>query len=157
MTLVWEHLLNRPFRWGERDCFALARTFYIENFGITVPDYARPTNWTAGLLDLPRLCYEKNGFEMHTDWKTADLRPGDLLLMAVGDTAANHFAVYVGDNIIIHHLFGRTSNEEPFRDFWRNSVCYMLRHPSVPDLRPVLPDTDIASLLRARYPVLPDA
>lgn len=157
MTLVWEHLLDQPFRWGERDCFSVVRAFYAENFNIKIPNYARPTNWTAGLLDLPRLCYARNGFELHSDWKTADLRPADLLLMAIGDTAANHFAVYVGDNTIIHHLFGRTSNEEPFRDFWRNSVCYMLRHPSVPDLRPVFPDTDIGSLLRARYPVLPDA
>lgn len=155
MTLVYEHLLNKPFLWGVNDCFSLARGFYKTNFDIDVPDYARPTNWGAGVLDLPRLCYERNGFVMHTDWRGSKLRPGDVLLMAVGDTAANHFAVYVGDNTIIHHLFGRTSNEEVFRDFWQNSICYVLRHPDVPDLRPVHPDTDIGSLLRARLNHLP--
>jgi cell wall-associated NlpC family hydrolase len=157
MNLTWDHLLHHPFLMGERDCFALARQFYIDNFDIHVPNYARPTNWVAGDLDLVRALYERNGFEMITDWKPGDLRPGDVMMMAVGDTAANHISIYVGDNKMIHHLFGRTSNEEPFRAFWQNLVCYLLRHPSVPDLRPVLPDTDIGSLLRARYQLVSDA
>lgn len=142
---------------GVDDCFSLARSFYIDNFGITVPDYARPTDWVAGRLDLPRLLYERNNFAMITDWRPQDLRPGDVLMMSVNDTAANHIAIYVGDNNIIHHLYGRQSCEETFRGFWRSSVCYLLRHPDVPDLRPVLPDTDIGSLLRARYNLTPDA
>lgn len=157
MTLVWEDLINQPFCWGKHDCFSLVRAFYAENFGIQITNYARPTNWSSETLDLPRLCYEREGFEMYTDWKVKDLRPGDLLLMAISDTAANHFAIYVGDNMIIHHLYGRISSSETFRDFWRNSVCYMLRHPAVPDLRPQFPDTDIRSLLRARHNLTPDA
>lgn len=157
MSLNYEHLLGRPHLMGVVDCFSLGRELFVENFGIEIPNYARPADWRAGNIDLPRLLYEQNGFQMYTDWKREDLRPGDVLLMTIGDTAANHFAYYVGENTIIHHLFGRLSCAEPFRDFWRNSVCYMLRHPAVPDLRPVLPDTDIGSLLRARYKLVPDA
>lgn len=157
MTLKFEHLLNIPFQWGQDDCFGLVRKFFADNFDIRITNYARPTNWKAGDIDLPRMLFAREGFEMYPDWKKSDLRPGDVLLMAVGDTTANHFAVYVGDNTIIHHLYGRTSSQELLRDFWRNSVCYVLRHPDVPDLRPVLPDTDIRSLLRERYNLIPDS
>lgn len=157
MIQDYQHLLHRPFVWGVTDCFAMVRQFYAENFGIMIPNYARPTNWRAQNFDLPRRFYDENGFVMITEFKLNELRPADLLLMAVGDTAANHFAIYVGDNKIIHHLYGRTSSEETLRDFWRDSTCYILRHSEVPDLRPTFPDTDIGSLLRARHRQLSDA
>ncbi len=146
----YDHLIHRPFIWGKSDCLSLFRDFYRDNFGIEIRNYARPTDWSSDKLDLMRLCYEREGFEMVTDWKVKDLRPGDVLCMAIGEENANHFAIYAGDDKIVHHLYGRVSSEEVFRDFYRNTTCYLLRHPDVPDLRPVYPDVDIGSLIRAR-------
>lgn len=157
MTVKYEHLVGRDFLWGVRDCFQLVRDFFAENFGMAITNYARPTNWRSDELDLMRACYEREGFEMILNWKAKDLRPGDVLCMAIGESTGNHFAVFVGDNTICHHLYGRLSTAEPMRDFWRNSVCYALRHPDVPDLRPVLVDIDIGSILSARYNIQPDA
>ncbi len=157
MTVQYEHLVGRPFLWGVRDCFQLVRDFFADNFGMLITNYARPTNWRSDEMDLMRACYEREGFEMMTNWKAKDLRPGDVLCMAIGESTGNHFAVFVGDNTICHHLYGRLSTAEPMRDFWRNSVCYALRHPDVPDLRPELVDIDIGSLLSARYNLQPDA
>ena len=151
MKLEHEHLIGRPFRWGVSDCLSLFRDFYRDNFGIEITDYARPTDWDSGKLDLMRLCYEREGFDLISDWRAQDLRPGDVLCIVIGSTAPNHFAIFLGDNSIIHHLYGRFSSVEPYRDFWRNSAAFVLRHPQVPDLRPQLPDTDIGSLLRARH------
>lgn len=157
MTIRYEHLVGRSFLWGVRDCLSLFRDFYKDNFGIEITNYARPTNWRSDHLDLMRACYEREGFEMLTDWKAKDLRPGDVLCMAIGESTGNHFAVFVGDNTICHHLYGRVSTAEVMRDFWRNSVCYILRHPDAPDLRPELVDVDIGSLLNARYNLQSDA
>lgn len=148
--LKYEHLVGKPFIWGTSDCLSLFRDFYQDNFGISIRNYARPSNWSSDQLDLMRLCYEREGFEMITDWKLKDIRPGDVLCMAIGESNPNHFAIYVRDDILVHHLFGRISTHEVYRDFWRNQTCFILRHPDVPDLRPVYPDVDIMSLLNAR-------
>lgn len=148
--LKYEHLVGVPFVFGTHDCLSLFRAFYRENFGIEIRNYARPEDWDAEKLDLMRLCYEREGFDMITDWKTKDLRPADVLCVAIGESNPNHFAIYTGKETIVHHLYGRLSSEDPFREFWRNQTCFLLRHPDVPDLRPVYPDTDIMSLLNVR-------
>lgn len=147
---MWQDLLGQPFDFGTHDCFALGRRYFRETFDIEVPDYARPHDWDADKLNLIELCYEHAGFEKVTRWKAKDLRPGDVLCMAVGSANPNHFAIYVGDNTMVHHLANRLSTAEPYRDFWQSVTCFLLRHPAVPDLRPVLPDIDITELLRER-------
>ena len=151
MTLKYEHLVGRPFTGiGNDDCLKLFRDFFIDNFDLTIRDYARPSDWSSDKLDLMRLCYEREGFEMITDWSIKDLRPADVLCVAIGESNPNHFAIFVGDNTIVHHLYGKMSRAEPLRDFWRNQTCYVLRHPSVPDLRPVYPDVQLGDLIDAR-------
>lgn len=150
----YAHLIGKPFTGIERDdCFALASDFYDVNFGIKVRNYARPSDWDANKLDLIRNFHEKEGFEMITEWKVKDLRPADILAMASSEGNADHLAIFLGDDKILHHLYGRISREEPFHGFWRDKVMYVLRHPDVPDLRPVYPDTNIMELLRARNSV----
>lgn len=153
MTLSYQHLVGREFLPGVRDCYDIVICFFRENFGLELTDYARPSDWRADGNDLIRDLYEREGFEMLTDWRPKDLRPGDVLCTAIGESAPNHLMIFVGDNKVIHHLAGRLSVEEHYRDFHRNATCFVLRHPAVPDLRPVLPHTDIGSLLRDRYQV----
>lgn len=153
MTPDYQHLIGRSFLWGVRDCYALLRDFYRDAFGIELTDYARPTDWSAENNSMIRKLYERDGFEMLANWKPKDLRPGDVLCMAIGETEPNHLAIYVGDNMVIQHLYGRLSSADTFRDFFRNTTCFVVRHPDVPDLRPVHTDTDIGSLLRDRYQV----
>jgi cell wall-associated NlpC family hydrolase len=148
--LKYDHLVGNPMIFGTQDCLSLFRNFYDVNFGIKIRNYARPEGWSSDKLDLMRLCYEREGFEMITDWKPKTLRPADVLCMAIGESNPNHFSINIGDGDILHHLYGRLSSKEEFRDFWRNSTCYVLRHPDVPDMRPVYPDVTIAELLNAR-------
>lgn len=136
---------------GVRDCLDLFRDFYFDNFGIVITNYARPSNWSSEADSLIRQMYEREGFEMISDWKLKDLRPADVLCMAIGESEPNHMAVYVGDNKVVHHLWGRLSSVDPFRDFFLSSTCFVLRHHDVPDLRPAKPDTTLGSILRDRY------
>lgn len=146
-----EHLTGVPFQWGVDDCFTLTRRFFADNFDIPIRNYARPNDWEADAIDLLRVAYPREGFEIITSWKAQDIRPGDVLCFSIGEGNSNHLGIYLGDNKFLHHLFNRLSSVEEFRDFWLSRINYILRHPSVPDLRPVLPTTDIASLLRERY------
>ncbi|MGN6820271.1 MAG: NlpC/P60 family protein [Sphingomonas sp.] len=151
MNLEYDNLIGRPFHWGVNDCFALGREFFKQNFNIDIRNYARPSDWDADRLDLIRLLHEKEGFEMITDFKAKDLRPGDVLCVCIGASNPNHFAIYIGDGMLVHHLYGRLSSKDPYDDFWRNHSAFLLRHPDVPDLRPVYPDVDIRTLVDARY------
>jgi len=151
VTLRYDHLIGLQFTGiGDRDCFALIRDFFRDNFEIEIPDFARPNDWRSNTLDLIRNCYPASGFEMLTKWKSSDLRPGDVLAIMVGESNPNHLAIVVDDGKILHHLAGRMSNVEPLRDFWLDNTAFVLRHPDVPDLRPVYPDVDIGSILDER-------
>jgi cell wall-associated NlpC family hydrolase len=151
MNLKYEHLEGIPFTGiGRDDCFRLSQRFFKDNFDIVLPDYARPVDWQADKLDLLRMLPEKCGFDTITDWKLSDLRPADALCVAIGESNPNHICLYLGDDKILHHLYGRFSRSEIYRDFWRDKTAFLLRHREVPDLRPVYPDVDIRTLLSAR-------
>lgn len=151
MTLKYTHLTGRPFTGiGKQDCFDLVAHFFRDNFGIEIPNYARPHDWSSDKLDLIGQLGPLAGFERIEEWKPKDLRPGDLLCIAIGEAKPNHLAIYVGDDTILHHLYGRMSDAAPFRDIWRTRTAYIYRHPEVPDLRPVYPDVDLKDILSAR-------
>lgn len=147
----YSQYVGRPFTGiGGNDCLRLFRDFYREEYGILVKDYARPHDWDSDRLDLIGLCHEREGFRKITEWKPKDIRPGDVMCIAIGERNPNHFAIYVGEGQILHHLYGRMSSIDLLRDFWFNQTCYIIRHPDVPDLTPVAPDVQIMDLLRAR-------
>lgn len=147
--LEYKNLLGRPWEMNKEDCFTLVTDFYKQNFDIDIPNFARPIGWNADNLDLIRTCFAKGGFKMVSDeWE--DLRPADVLALAISTSNANHLAIYVGNNELIHHRIGVNSCEEPLRPFWRMSTLYILRHPNVPDLRPKLPTVELEELIRAR-------
>jgi len=153
MTLKYDHLTGRPFTGiGEQDCFQLVREFFYDNFEIDIPNYARPNDWSADKLDLLRILPEMCGFETITKWRVKDLRPGDVLAVAIGEQNPNHLVVVLEDDKLVHHLYGRLSEETQWRDIWRSRTCFVLRHKDVPDLRPRYPDTTIEELLNARSP-----
>lgn len=151
MILEYEDLIGKPFTGiGRDDCFATVRAFYSHNFGIEIANYARPSDWKANDLDLLRSCYVNEGFNMITDWKVQDLRPADLLAVMLGEANPNHLAIYLGEGEMLHHLYGKFSRVDPMGGYWRNHTSFILRHPDVPDLRPIYPDTDIGTILRER-------
>lgn len=149
--LKYDHLVGIRFTGiGQRDCFELVIDFFRDNFGIEIPSFARPHDWKSNDNDLIRNCYPASGFETITQWKTSELRPGDVLAVMIGESNPNHLAIVVDGGKILHHLYGQMSRVDEFRDFWRNQTAFVLRHPDVPDLRPVYPDTDLRTLLDAR-------
>jgi cell wall-associated NlpC family hydrolase len=146
--LEYENLLGKPWSMNVDDCFTLVINFYKQNFDIDIPNIARPTDWDADELDLIRMTMPRTNFFIVDE--NEELRPGDLLCVAYNSKNPNHLVIYVGNNEIIHHRYGLLSAKELYRPAWRMITGYVLRHPDVPDLRPVLPDTTLEELLRAR-------
>ena len=149
--LKYEHLTGRAFTGlGKQDCFDLCIHFFRDNFGIEIPNFARPNDWESDKLDLIPLLAPKAGFIRLDEWSPRDLRPADVLCLAIGESKPNHFAINLGTGQILHHLYGRYSATDEFREIWRKRTAYVLRHRDVPDLRHVYPDVSVKELLDAR-------
>ena len=58
------------------------------------------------------------------------MREGDVLLMHIGGPITAHAAVYVGDNLIGHHLKGRLSSKEILSDYYKRRITRIIRHRS---------------------------
>lgn len=130
MTLKTEHLIGIPFEHGKDDCYEMLRRFYKDNYGIELRDYARPDNWWEVGLNLYSDNYAAEGFQV-VDVGLREVRVGDVFLMAVRSSVANHCAIYVGDGLILHHFFGRRSCIEHYKGLWRNTTTAIIRHRAV--------------------------
>lgn len=123
-------LLGRPYVYGVFDCYTLAIDYYREEFGIELPmlPHTRvPRFWEKG-LNLMEQEFENAGFVRIFD-DERDLRVGDLLLMQCSSTVPNHVAVYIGDDMIIHHCQDRLSVRCVYGgSYWQKHTTHHLRH-----------------------------
>lgn len=154
--MQYEEVIGRPFELSRYDCFETVVDLYDINFDIKLTRYARPKDWNADEIDIIGRTYEREGFVKLDEWSLATLNPGDLLCMAIGTAKANHIAVYVGNNEIVHHKVDSFSNVETLRDFWRKSICYVLRHKDVPLVEVKQNNISLKELLDARNRLQPE-
>lgn len=120
-------LVGRPFEYGRSDCYSIVRDWYRLERGVWLADVPRTSDTEAdgSSIYLPRL-------QAHGWRAVSEPRPGDVLLMRMGAREANHSAVYLGDNLILHHLEGRLSAREPLGADYLARTTHILRHASDP-------------------------
>lgn len=136
MTIKYEHLLGLPFKHGFQDCFELGRKFYLENFNIEVPAFARPDDWWHRGMNLYYDHYRAAGFDLVSDWSWRTLNIADVLLMAIKTEHPCHCAVYLGQGKILHHFYNRFSETVSIKGIWRNSTVAVLRHKDLKNYKP---------------------
>jgi len=120
-------LIGRKWVWGVADCWTLVRDWYAEE-GLVLPDWDRPTtpdefNQNPMFDD----CWEQAGFH---EVKIEDMQRGDAMLMAIDSSKLNHVGVYIGDQMVLHHLRGRLSSRDIVGEWILNVTGRVLRHES---------------------------
>lgn len=111
----FEPLLGRQFVHGHTDCYTLFRDFY-RLAGVEFPNFERDDYWWEDGFNLYMDHMEEQGFESLTDVK--ELQVGDVILIQVGADVPNHAAIYIGDQMVLHHSPRRLSKRDLYDGYW---------------------------------------
>ncbi|WP_233866574.1 C40 family peptidase [Paraburkholderia adhaesiva] len=134
-------LTGRTFVHGVHDCYGIIRDYYATELGIALTDYPRKWGWwehTDG-PDLYRENFAREGLTAVWDHASPEaegidadalrlLRPHDVILMRIRTPRENHAAVYVGGNVLLHHLIDQPSRREYYGEFYQRRTTAILRH-----------------------------
>lgn len=118
--------VGREFSHGILDCYSIWRDYYKRELGIEMIDYDRSFQWWLKGEDLYEKNYVDAGFEV-----VDTLEKHDIILMKVGSPVSNHAAVYLGDNIILHHVDSKISSRDVYGGWWKKITVKILRHKSL--------------------------
>ncbi|MGF6932986.1 proteasome lid subunit RPN8/RPN11 [Paraburkholderia sp. UCT70] len=132
--------VGRAFVHGVHDCYGIVRDWYAQELDIALNDYPRRFGWwdDEDGPDLYRENFAREGFVVvHQGPLDAvaigELREHDLLLMRIRARRDNHMAVYVGANVILHHLIDQLSRREVLQEFYQRRTTAVLRHRALLD------------------------
>jgi len=115
-------------RWvlGYADCWSLIREYHRREYGIELNDYSVPYEWWVnGEENRYDDNYIAEGF-VQIDPK--DMKPGDMIMMRISAPVTNHAAIYLGENRILHHMFGLLSSRTPYGKYYRDRTVRVVRH-----------------------------
>ncbi|MCW5623916.1 MAG: C40 family peptidase [Burkholderiales bacterium] len=122
-------LLGREFVHGVVDCYTLIRDYYRIELGIEIPDFERRDDWWKpgkggeAPQDLYRQHFDVAGFV-----QVGDLRQHDVIFVYLQSDRANHGAIYLGDNLLLHHVWGRLSCRDVWGGYWAKHHAMTVRH-----------------------------
>lgn len=120
-------LLGREFSHANLDCYALVKDWFFEAKGIRIMDFERSESWWTKGGDLLLENFEKAGF-VKTD---EPLEVGDVIFMQIGSPVANHAAVYIGDDLMIHHASNRLSCREVYGGWFKKITRLVVRYRGI--------------------------
>lgn len=121
-------LEGRIFYHGVLDCYTLIRDYYKRTLQISLPDFPRQDCWWEDpeAESLYAKHYADAGFILVTD---GSLKEHDIIAMEIGSSAGpNHAGVYLGDNIMLHHMYGMPSTKAVYGGSYQYATRFIFRH-----------------------------
>jgi proteasome lid subunit RPN8/RPN11 len=119
--------VGRRFAFGVVDCYSLCRDWYAREWGLQLKDYDRRDKfWERG----DNLYIDNFANEGFREISVDDLKCGDALLMQLSSPLPNHAAIYLGDQVILHHVQGRLSSRDVYGSYYWKNTARALRHES---------------------------
>lgn len=119
--------VGRPYVPGIFDCWTLVLDYYQREFGIQI--VGGPYTLEDGTPGYTQFTtrFEETGLVVVND---GDYRKGDVIFIDTGRTPdmPDHSAVYVGDDMILHHCWGRLSRIDVYGGYWQKHTAMHCRH-----------------------------
>ena len=124
-------LAGRRWVLGHADCWSLIMDYYRMEYGIAVKDYSVDREWWVdGKENLYDDNWQAEGF---VEIDASSMQPGDMIMMRVQSPVTNHAAIYLGDNIMVHHMFGNLSARVPYGKYYRDRTVRVVRRKELVD------------------------
>lgn len=124
-------LVGREFEHGAMDCYTIYRDFYRLS-GYRMANYDRDDNWWDDGFNLYLDNIKREGFEQVMD--EHDLQIGDVILVQLSANVPNHAAIYIGDQMILHHAPKRLSKRDLYDGYWLKHTHSIWRHSNAEQL-----------------------
>lgn len=120
--------LERPYAFGVLDCYTLVRDFYRRDLGIDIPDGQHVESfWQKDMNPFGEGWKERGFVRLSGD----EPKVGDIFLIQTTNYGVpDHIAVYIGDDMILHHCHGRLSRRDIYGGYWQKHTTHHLRHES---------------------------
>lgn len=119
--------LERPYVQGVFDCYSLVRDWYRRELGIHLRYYpAVEMDGSQGSRKFVERI-ETEGFVVIHD---VEPQIGDLFLIQTTSDVPEHIAIYIGDDMILHHCHDRLSRRDMYFGYWKKHTVFHLRHKS---------------------------
>ena len=131
----YAHLLDKNYSDGVQDCLALVLDFYKDVYGLEFPNYARPLDFYLPPLDLAPKIIADMQF-LTRPLSRNQLTEGDMLGFRCNCNYTNHYAIYVGNNLFIHHMRDGKSREEALDQRWFRRLTHIHYHEDIQKMLP---------------------
>lgn len=123
--------LGRVYVFGVFDCWMLCRDYLLREFGVKLdplPELHVP-NWWDEDVDILGDNYEAQGLVRLEPGTPAE--KGDIFFMQFCGFHPNHCAIYIGDDMILHHQQDRLSSRAVYGGQYQKHTTHHLRHKSL--------------------------
>jgi proteasome lid subunit RPN8/RPN11 len=123
-------LIGRGFIYGIYDCYTCVRDYYYYA-GLDLPEFPRDWDWWHNDENMYMDNFQKAGFYKIDQ---NDIMPGDGILFSIRSKVPNHAAVYLGNNLMLHHIgsqlpvdLAQLSKREPISR-WTKHIQHVVRN-----------------------------
>lgn len=124
-------LAGRRWVLGHADCWSLIIDYYRMEYGIALKDYSVDREWWGdGKENLYDDNWQAEGF---VEIDASSMLAGDMIMMRVQAPVTNHAAIYLGENIMVHHMFGNLSARVPYGKYYRDRTVRVVRRKELID------------------------
>lgn len=123
-------LIGRPWALGSYDCWGLVMAWHREQ-GVILNDFRKPYEWWKP--EHGENLYQENYLAEGFVETGKDPEPGDMVIFQLQANVWNHAGIYVGNNQILHHAFGKLSRHDIYSGWYQDHAVMICRHK---DLKP---------------------
>jgi proteasome lid subunit RPN8/RPN11 len=127
---------GRGYIHGKVDCFTLIRDYYANEKNIFITDITHPYRYVEDKKNHPENTKSYpvlfNHFIENNFIEVFNARSSDVLLMKTPFIPSPvHCAIFMNNNVILHHPFQGVSCSAPYSNFWKARTVHIMRHRSL--------------------------